>query len=95
MAAAAGAAFACAACAGVFDEDVLHGAGGGEEEVAAVLVGGGVLADELDEGFVDEGGGLEGSACGARGVAEFAGGEASEFGVEEGEEAVCGERVGW
>jgi hypothetical protein len=39
----------------VFDEDVLYGAGGGEEEVAAVFVGGGVLADKLDEGFVDEG----------------------------------------
>ena len=44
--------------AGVIDEVLPHGAAGGVDEVFAALPAIGVGVDELQVGFVDEGGGL-------------------------------------
>ncbi len=52
------------AAAGFIDEDAAHEEGGDGEEVRAVLPGDGGLVEEAEVGFMDEGGGLEGSGWG-------------------------------
>jgi hypothetical protein len=72
--------------AGVIDQDAAHRAGGGAEEVGLVVPGD-VCADEAHEGFVDEGGGLEGECAAAAGLAGHErASHAAEFVVDEGEE---------
>jgi hypothetical protein len=70
--------------AGVIDEDLPHGAAGGVDEVFAALPAIGVGVDELQVGFVDEGGGLE--RVGVAG-AEIDAGEAPEIFVDRGDAA--------
>lgn len=73
--------------AGVVDQDAAHDVGGDGDEVLAVVPLG-VFAGEAEVGFVDEGGGLEG-VVGAL-AAHVGGGEAMEFGVDEGKEFLSG-----
>jgi len=86
---ASGAAFGVV-LAGVVDEDLAHDVGGEADEVgAAVPVD--VFAGEAEVGLVDEGGCLEGMV-GAL-AAHVGLGEAVEFGVDEGKQAVGGSAV--
>jgi len=74
--------------AGVLDEDAAHLAAGEGEEVGGVVHGDLFAEEEADDGFVDEGGGLEGVVVAF--VAEEVAGDGAEGGVDEGEEAVEG-----
>ena len=69
------------------DQDLAHGAGGDGEEVGAVFEIDG-CADELEVGFVDEGGGAEGLV--APGGAETVGSEGFQLGMDVGQEGVKG-----
>ena len=84
------AAFGGLGFAGGLDENAAHESGGDAEEVGAVLPLVGLPFDEAEEGFVDEGGGLEDVAGAFAG--EVVLGEGVEFAVDEGGEA--GEGVG-
>jgi hypothetical protein len=68
--------------AGAVDEDTAHDVGGDTDEVFAILPVD-VLFGEAEVGFVDEGGGLEGVVAAL--AAHVGGGDAMEFGVDEGE----------
>jgi hypothetical protein len=68
--------------AGAVDEDATHDVGGDADEVFAILPVD-VFFSEAEVGFVDEGGGLEGVV--AAFAAHVGGGDAVEFGVDEGE----------
>jgi len=83
----AASAFGAIAGAGVVDQDLAHGAGGDSEEVGAVFEIDG-CADELDVGFVDEGGGAKGLI--APGGTEAIGGEGFQLGMDVGQERVKG-----
>lgn len=76
------------AVTGTVAEDTAHHLGGGGIEFQAAVEIDGMLLDEAEVGFVDEGGGLEGVASAFAG--EVAGGEAAKFGVDEGDECLQG-----